>query len=448
MSCTPLQTGSNRELVSSRSDFRTPTLEPAMEHSTEQNAAAFMPFKITVVARLNMLVLLMFSGMASIAAIALFALGADDISTAGKKDLVATAAALIILTITGLGTVVRLTIRRAMLRPIMAAARLVEDVAAGDLTGKVGVLATGETQKLLTAIDGMVSDLTRLVCGVTRNVRSVSDTSAQIAQGNLDLSQRTEEQASTLEETVSSMHELTSVVLQNAQHARDARDLATNACDVARRGQKVVGEVVNTMSGISAFSKKIAEITTLIDGIAFQTNILALNAAVEAARAGEHGRGFAVVATEVRHLAQRSAAAAKEIKTLIGSSVAEVYSGTALAEEAGATMGDIASSIKAVADLIADITMASEEQSAGISQVNSAMKQMDQVTQQNAALVEEAAAATESMREQTSALLNMMAKFKVGQDEGRPASNRYGHKTVRRKAVSRLAGALGRPATA
>jgi methyl-accepting chemotaxis protein len=260
----------------------------------------------------------------------------------------------------------------------------------------------------------MAMNLRQLVSEVAHGSHMVADTSAQIAQGNQDLSQRTEEQASTLEETASSMEELTSTVSLNAQNARQASQLAVGASEVARKGGQVVGEVVSTMNGISESSRKIADIIGVIDGIAFQTNILALNAAVEAARAGEQGRGFAVVAAEVRNLAQRSAAAAKEIKGLIGESVDKVEAGTRLVDAAGQTMQEIVASVKKVSDLIAEIAAASEEQDSGIQQVNTAVTQMEQVVQQNASLVEEATAATESMKGQAASLLQMVARFQLG----------------------------------
>jgi methyl-accepting chemotaxis protein len=268
----------------------------------------------------------------------------------------------------------------------------------------------------------MQENLRSLVGDVAAGAHTVSDSSAQIAQGNLDLSQRTEEQASTLEETASSMEELTSTVTQNAENARQASQLAVSASDVARKGGQVVGQVVATMNGISESSRKIADIIGVIDGIAFQTNILALNAAVEAARAGEQGRGFAVVAAEVRNLAQRSAAAAKEIKTLIGDSVDKVQAGTKLVDAAGKTMEEIVGSVKKVSDLIAEIAAASQEQSSGIGQVNTAVTHMDQVVQQNASLVEEATAATESMKEQASALLQVVSRFRLRGAEGEVAT--------------------------
>ena len=304
-------------------------------------------------------------------------------------------------------------ITRSITAPIKEAVAAAQRVADGDLTVQVQEGGRDETGQLLTALSQMTQNLRNLVGEVADGAHTVSDTSAQIAQGNVDLSQRTEEQASTLEETASSLEELTSTVTQNAHNARQASQLAMGASEVARKGGQVVGQVVATMSGISESSRKIADIISVIDGIAFQTNILALNAAVEAARAGEQGRGFAVVAAEVRNLAQRSAAAAKEIKTLIGDSVDKVDAGTKLVDAAGKTMEEIVSSVKQVTDLIAEIAAASQEQSAGIEQVNTAVTQMDQVVQQNASLVEEATAATESMKDQAGSLLGVVARFRL-----------------------------------
>ncbi|MDE2389249.1 MAG: methyl-accepting chemotaxis protein, partial [Betaproteobacteria bacterium] len=253
---------------------------------------------------------------------------------------------------------------------------------------------------------------------VRTGANQIATASGEIASGNSDLSQRTEEQASSLEETASSMEELTSTVRQNADNARQANQLAAGASEVAVKGGTVVGQVVQTMSSINESSKKIVDIISVIDGIAFQTNILALNAAVEAARAGEQGRGFAVVATEVRTLAQRSAAAAKEIKELISDSVVKVEDGTRLVDEAGATMDEIVNAVKRVTDIMSEISAASQEQSSGIEQVNQAVTQMDEVTQQNAALVEEAAAAAESMQDQTQALTQAVSTFKLSRDTG------------------------------
>ncbi|TWO73094.1 methyl-accepting chemotaxis protein [Caenimonas sedimenti] len=306
------------------------------------------------------------------------------------------------------------------------AASVVRKVAAGDLTTEVK-LAAGDNRSLLFAMKEMITGLRSLTGEVARGAHSLSDTSAQIAQGNLDLSQRTEEQASTLEETASSMEELTSTVQQNAQNAREASQLATTACDVARQGSDAVEKVVTTMDDIWRASRKIADIISVIDGIAFQTNILALNAAVEAARSGEHGRGFAVVAAEVRSLAQRSAAAAKEIKGLIEDSANKVQAGGNLVDSAGHTMVEVVMTVEKVSKLIAEIAAASREQSMGIEQVTTAVGQMDRVVQQNATLVEEAAAATESMKDQAAGLLQMISRFKLGEGPangggGAPAS--------------------------
>ncbi|GAC1603254.1 MAG: methyl-accepting chemotaxis protein [Ramlibacter sp.] len=321
------------------------------------------------------------------------------------------------------GIAFSLWITSSIIGPIRQAVSVARRVADGDLTVHVAAGGKDETGQLLNALADMTQNLRTLVGDVAGGAHTVSDTSAQIAQGNVDLSQRTEEQASTLEETASSMEELTTTVTQNAQNARQASQLAVGASEVARKGGQVVGQVVSTMTGISESSRKISDIISVIDGIAFQTNILALNAAVEAARAGEQGRGFAVVAAEVRNLAQRSASAAKEIKSLIGDSVSKVDAGTKLVDAAGKTMDEIVGSVKQVTDLISEIAAASQEQSAGIDQVNTAITQMDQVVQQNASLVEEATAATESMREQASALLQMVSKFRLGGEIGGSESN-------------------------
>jgi methyl-accepting chemotaxis protein len=301
-----------------------------------------------------------------------------------------------------------------IVRPLRTAIAAADQIARGDLSADIAAGGTDETGQLLKSLAEMTQNLRTLVGEVASGAHTVSDTSAQIAQGNLDLSQRTEEQASTLEETASSMEELTSTVTQNAHSAKQASQLAVGASEFARKGGEVVGRVVSTMTGISDSSRKIADIIGVIDGIAFQTNILALNAAVEAARAGEQGRGFAVVAAEVRNLAQRSAAAAKEIKTLIGDSVDKVDAGTRLVDAAGKTMEEIVTSVTKVSELIAEIAAASQEQSSGIEQVHTAITQMDQVVQQNASLVEEATAATESMKEQAGSLLQMVSRFKLG----------------------------------
>jgi methyl-accepting chemotaxis protein len=300
-------------------------------------------------------------------------------------------------------------------RPLQVAIRSAQRIAAGNLAEDVKVRGKDETGDLLRALAEMTHSLRELLGEVAGGAHMVADTSAQIAQGNQDLSQRTEEQASTLEQTASSMQELTSTVSLNAQNARQASQLATGASELARKGGQVVEQVVSTMAAISESSRRIGDIIGVIDGIAFQTNILALNAAVEAARAGEQGRGFAVVAAEVRSLAQRSAAAAKEIKALIGASVEKVEAGGKMVDAAGDSMEQIVASVKKVSDLIAEIAAASEEQDAGIQQVNTAVTQMDRVVQQNASLVEEAAAATESMNSQANALLQVVSRFRLAE---------------------------------
>ena len=302
------------------------------------------------------------------------------------------------------------------------ATRVASSIARGDLTVSVDV-QPGDRSSLLCAMSEMAAGLRQLVGDVASGARVVADTSQQIAQGNLDLSQRTEEQACTLEQTASSMEELTSTVMQNAESAKQASQLAMGASEVARKGGQAVDHVVNTMTAISESSRKIADIIAVIDSIAFQTNILALNASVEAARAGEQGRGFAVVAAEVRNLAQRSAGAAREIKALIGDSVEKVEAGTRLADAAGKTMNEIVDSVKRVTDLIAEIAAASQEQSSGIGQVNMAVTQMEQVVQQNASLVEEATAATESMKDQAATLLQSVSRFKLDDEHAGPYAN-------------------------
>jgi methyl-accepting chemotaxis protein len=304
---------------------------------------------------------------------------------------------------------------RSIIEPLREASRLAERVAAGDLNASVVVdLRRDEVQTLVADLSTMQGRLAHLVSSVQTVSESIGHSSTEIATGNQDLSARTEQTASNLQQTASSMEQLTVTVRQSADSARQASELADSAVAVASKGGDVVAGVVSTMSDIAASSNKIADIIGVIDGIAFQTNILALNAAVEAARAGEQGRGFAVVASEVRSLAQRSAAAAKEIKGLIVASVEKVESGSKMVQEAGTTMTDIVSSVRRVSDIIGEISTAATEQSDGIGQVNQAVTQLDQMTQQNAALVEESAAATEGLKQQTVQLANVIGTFKLG----------------------------------
>jgi methyl-accepting chemotaxis protein len=303
---------------------------------------------------------------------------------------------------------------RMVTRPLQLAVDASNAIAGGDLSAEIRSEGRDETAQLLQGLAQMQRQLALVVGDVRRNAEGVATASAQIAQGNLDLSARTEQQASALEETAASMEELSSTVRQNAANAQQANRLAGNASVVAVSSGEVVAEVVDTMRGISESSRRIGDIIGTIDGIAFQTNILALNAAVEAARAGEQGRGFAVVASEVRHLAQRSADAAKEIKTLIGDSVARVEQGTLLVDRAGTTMTEVVDSIQRVTEIMAEISTASIEQSQGVSQVGEAVTQMDQATQQNAALVEESAAAADSLKGQAEHLVHAVAFFKLG----------------------------------
>jgi aerotaxis receptor len=318
---------------------------------------------------------------------------------------------------------------------------------ASDRVEKLEGAATGEMRVLLASLQQAQRQLSHIVANVRDCAEAVGSAAQQIASGNADLSSRTEEQASSLQETASSMEELTQTVKQSAENARQANQLAAGASEVARKGGEMVAEVVATMEGISQSSKKIADIIGVIDGIAFQTNILALNAAVEAARAGEQGRGFAVVAAEVRNLAQRSAAAAKEIKALIEDSVGRIEHGGAVVERAGETISELVGAVKRVTDLMGEIAAASQEQSSGIEQVNQAVAQMDQVTQQNAALVEEAAAAAESLQEQARQLLEAVGAFRLERSGAAPGSVKQPAMPPRAASVTPLA-AKRKPATA
>ncbi|WP_233883346.1 methyl-accepting chemotaxis protein [Paraburkholderia flagellata] len=309
---------------------------------------------------------------------------------------------------------IRFAMRGLIVQPLEDAVACFERIAQGDLSQTVTVYSDNEIGRLFSGVKRMQESLVTLVSAVHTGASSIDVGAREIAMGNTDLSQRTEQQAASLQETASSMEQLTGTVRQNAENARQASQLAVNASDIATRGGEVVGEVVNTMQGIAVSSAKVVDIISVIEGIAFQTNILALNAAVEAARAGEQGRGFAVVAGEVRSLAQRSASAAKEIKELINDSAEKVQSGSQLVGRAGTTMEEILQAVRRVTDIMGEISAASEEQSGGIEQVNRAVTQMDTVTQQNAALVEEAAAAAASLEEQTRQLQNVLGKWTTG----------------------------------
>lgn len=380
---------------------------------------------------------------------------ADEI--ASKKRIDSTVILLVVIFGASLAISIFITvmISRSLTGPLTAAVKIAQVVASGDLTSKIEVDYQDETGELLQALKEMNDNLVKIVSNMRAGTTSIVQTSGEIAVGNMDLSTRTESQASSLEETAASMEELTSTVKQNADNSKEANHLVVSASDIAIRGGDVVGQVINTMGSIKESSRKIVDIIGVIDGIAFQTNILALNAAVEAARAGEQGRGFAVVASEVRSLAQRSAGAAKEIKALIGDSVEKVELGGKLVDQAGMTMNEIVESVKHVAVIINEITNASQEQSKGIEQVNEAVVFMDDMTQKNAALVEEAAAAGESMRMQATALAEAFSAFKLDDDMATRAAARpaaatpqpQGAKPVKakQKAIAKKVSALQAP---
>jgi methyl-accepting chemotaxis protein len=323
-----------------------------------------------------------------------------------------------------------------IVRPVRHAVKVARTVAAGDLASHIEIRSKDEVGQLSAALKEMNASLSAIVAGVRSGTAAIDRASAEIAEGNLDLSQRTENQASALQETAASMEQLLDTVRQNADNARQANQLVLSASSVAGRGGDAVEQVVSKMDAINASSRKVVDIIAVIDGIAFQTNILALNAAVEAARAGEQGRGFAVVAGEVRTLAQRSAAAARQIKALIGESAGEVDAGARLALDAGRTMQEIVSSVRRVADIMAEISAASAEQVAGIEQVNSAIARMDRSTQQNAALVEQAAAAAAAMRDQARQLSEAVGVFRLSGSasvhRAVPALGRQGARTIQK----------------
>jgi methyl-accepting chemotaxis protein len=340
-----------------------------------------------------------------------------------------------------LGLGLAMFIGRAIANPLREAVTVATNVAQGDLTSTINSTSRDETGQMLQALRHMNDSLVKIVSEVRTGTETIASASGQIASGNMDLSARTEGQAASLEETAASIEELTSTVKQNADNARQANQLAVSASEVAAQGGQLVSEVVGTMASISQSADKIADIIGVIDGIAFQTNILALNAAVEAARAGAEGRGFAVVASEVRALAQRSAAAAKEIKDLIHDSLDKIQTGSSLVDRTGTTMDEIVNRVKSVTDIMGEISAASQEQTSGIEQINQSVAQMDQATQQNAALVEEAAAASESMRDQAARLSEAVSVFKLQAGAGQ----NFASKVAAPSQVSR-AQALPKPA--
>jgi methyl-accepting chemotaxis protein len=336
-----------------------------------------------------------------------------DEFTSEATSLRNTAAGAALIALLVLAAILYAVIRNTISRPLATATLAATQLAAGDLTTRIDTTRSDEIGMLLKAINGIGQGLANVVWNIRHGTETLAAATSEIAAGNLDLATRTEQQAAALDKTASSMEEMTSTVRENADNASQANQLARTASEVAIKGGNVVSNVVHTMDSINQSSKKIVDIISVIDSIAFQTNILALNAAVEAARAGEQGRGFAVVATEVRNLAQRSSAAAREIKSLIEASVKTVQNGSELVAQAGTTMEEVVSSIKRVYDIMGEITTASHEQSIGIEQVNQAMTQMDQGTQQNAALVEQAAGAAESLQIQTAELNNIVGVFKI-----------------------------------
>ncbi len=374
-----------------------------------------------------------------------------EMERSAQEGLTALIACLVLCLASGAG--LAWTITRSVVRPLEHARRAAEAVARGDLTTEIQVQSRDEVGELTRAMARMQQSLRDIVSSVRGSSEQIATGSQQIATGNEDLSQRTERQASSLQETAASMQQLTSTVRMNSEAAREASELAGTASSLAARGGQAVGQVVQTMEAITASSRQIADIISVIDGIAFQTNILALNAAVEAARAGEQGRGFAVVASEVRNLAQRSADAAKDIKQLIQSSVQTIQTGSSQVGDAGRTMNDVVEQVARVTELIGHISAASQEQTQGIGQVGTAVTQLDQATQQNAALVEQSAAAAESLRKQAARLVDAVGIFVLSQGESREAiaraqeSSRGPRPAVEARPVARAALPPAKPAT-
>ncbi len=345
---------------------------------------------------------------------------AEGSATAASARWISISVALAVMVlVAGMG----LLLARRIVASLTSAVGVAHTIAGGDLSVQISATSNDEVGQLMTALADMSGSLVRIVSEVRSGTETIGTASSEIAAGNLDLSARTEQQAGSLEETASAMEELTATVRQNSDNARQAKQMAVSASDKAVRGGEVMGDVIRTMEAIDSASNKIADIISVIDGIAFQTNILALNAAVEAARAGEQGRGFAVVATEVRNLAHRSAAAAKEIKTLISDSVEQVEQGGKLVQQAGAAMTEVVDTVRSVTDIVSEISAASAEQSTGIDEINRAITQMDEVTQQNAALVEEAAAASQSLQEQAGNLASVVGAFKLAHDQASAAQH-------------------------
>lgn len=375
--------------------------------------------------------------------VALQAKGADDAFEQSQATFHSTRYLVIGLLIANLALSVAIAyfVTRSITTPIREAVAVAETVASGNLTSRIVIKSRDETGQLLDALRRMNGSLVEIVGDVRQASDSIATGTTQIATGNADLSQRTEEQASNVQETAASMEQMTATVQKNAEAAQQARQLSTKASEAANKGGEVVGKVVATMAQISESSRKISDIIGTIDGIAFQTNILSLNAAVEAARAGEQGRGFAVVASEVRNLAHRSAEAAREIKKLINDSVEKVEVGSALVGDAGAAIDDIVLQVKRVNDLVGEISASSIEQNQGIGQIGEAVSQLDQVTQQNAALVEESTAAAESLKHQAEHLALTVAKFRLT-DEAQP-KNAPRHAAVRASAARTTAGPAG-----